>query len=442
MRKFGVLSTVLILLSVVPNHAAGSVKYNVTDLGNLGYSSYPAAINSAGQIVGTSYADSAQSEASAFLYDASSTGLKTMVALFGAGNYGNTANGINDSGQVVGSVLNDYAGEYQQDAYTGNINTLAFTSLSFNSTGVINFHGGYTGSRTAANAVNNNGDVAGTVVLPGDSANTTYGFTCSPSSNSGSIFPRPDLAFGSGIVASNNGINDSGIYVGSIATSSTGVPLAYYYNPAANFGSGSIFQINTPLDTSSTSYYATANAINDNGQVVGGGLMSTTGNYSLNAYRYDIFGAGTMIDLGALGTGNYSEAQGINSTGEIVGYSYLSATNLLSGGPTGPYHAFVYNSGGSMTDLNSLIPSNSGWDLEEATAVNASGWIVGYGINSAGATDGFLLTPVSEPATIALLLAGAACLLASAGWHRRTRAAGRASGTPSPLRARVNARNV
>ena len=37
---------------------ASSPYYTVTDLGNLGYSSYASAINSSGQIVGTSYVDS------------------------------------------------------------------------------------------------------------------------------------------------------------------------------------------------------------------------------------------------------------------------------------------------------------------------------------------------------------------------------------------------
>ena len=74
-----------------------------------------------------------------------------------------------------------------------------------------------------------------------------------------------------------------------------------------------------------------------------------------------------------------------------------------------------------MTDLNSLIPSSSGWTLESANDINDSGWIVGVGLNPSGQTDAFLLAPVPEPSTVALLLAAAllAGLLPAAGLARQ-----------------------
>jgi probable HAF family extracellular repeat protein len=55
-------------------------------------------------------------------------------------------------------------------------------------------------------------------------------------------------------------------------------------------------------------------------------------------------------------------------------------------------HAFIYTNG-KMTDLNTLIPANSGWELDTASAINDNGWIVGQGsIN--GQYHGFLLTPI------------------------------------------------
>jgi hypothetical protein len=44
-----------------------------------------------------------------------------------------------------------------------------------------------------------------------------------------------------------------------------------------------------------------------------------------------------------------------------------------------------------MTDLNSLIPPDSGWDLVSAVAVNDIGQIAGYGFHYR--THAFLLTP-------------------------------------------------
>ena len=42
------------------------------------------------------------------------------------------------------------------------------------------------------------------------------------------------------------------------------------------------------------------------------------------------------------------------------------------------YHAFIY-SAGSMKDLNTFIPKNSGWVLDDATGINDAGQIVGSG---------------------------------------------------------------
>jgi len=50
-----------------------------------------------------------------------------------------------------------------------------------------------------------------------------------------------------------------------------------------------------------------------------------------------------------------------------------------------------------MTDLNSLLPSGSGWDLLDAAAINNAGDIVGTGINPDGVEHAFLLTPPSVP---------------------------------------------
>jgi hypothetical protein len=56
-----------------------------------------------------------------------------------------------------------------------------------------------------------------------------------------------------------------------------------------------------------------------------------------------------------------------------------------------------------MQDLTSLLDaSGAGWSLEFAIEINDSGQITGVGINPAGMTHAFLLTPVPEPSTLAL----------------------------------------
>jgi probable HAF family extracellular repeat protein len=146
--------------------------------------------------------------------------------------------------------------------------------------------------------------------------------------------------------------------------------------------------------------------INNSGQVVGN---SETSGGPAHAFLYS--GNGPMQDLGTLLGGTSSHATGINDSGKIVGYASTSDNP----------HAFLY-SGGSMTDLNSLVDLDSGWTLEQANAINNIGQIVGMGRNAAGQGFAFLLTPIPEPSTLALLGAGAVGLLLFV-WRRRRRAA-------------------
>ena len=74
-----------------------------------------------------------------------------------------------------------------------------------------------------------------------------------------------------------------------------------------------------------------------------------------------------------------SEAYGVNSFGEVVGYAQdqnmaLRAFKYLPGG------------GGTMIDLNTLLPPNSPWVLTKAQSINEVGVVVGYGTSSGRAT--------------------------------------------------------
>jgi probable HAF family extracellular repeat protein len=165
-------------------------------------------------------------------------------------------------------------------------------------------------------------------------------------------------------------------------------------------------------------YPTFANAINDAGAITG---FSETG-----AGRHAFLGSGTsgMIDLGTLPGGTQSFGNAINSGGVVVGYS---DSNLgphafwavpgemhdLDPGSNRSTHAFGINSNGvvvgkiltggnglafrwtaatGVQDLNTLIPSNSGWILHSAQAINDFGWIVGLGFYQ-GRFHAFLLKP-------------------------------------------------
>ena len=141
-----------------------------------------------------------------------------------------------------------------------------------------------------------------------------------------------------------------------------------------------------------------AMAVNNQGAVVGNASLAD--GYQ-NAFL-DV--GGLMTGLGTLAGGS-SYAYSINDSGEVVGYSWS---------PDDPNpRAFLYI-GGRMLDLNSLIPTNSGWVLEEAYGINANGDIVGSGLYN-GQLSAFVLhdppAATPEPASLPVLAAALALLI-------------------------------
>jgi probable HAF family extracellular repeat protein len=80
-----------------------------------------------------------------------------------------------------------------------------------------------------------------------------------------------------------------------------------------------------------------------------------------------------MTDLGTMGTDPCSRALMMNSHGQIVGTTIAVCGELST-------HAFLWENGGPMIDLNTLIPPNSGVLLNEADNINERGEIVASGL--------------------------------------------------------------
>jgi probable HAF family extracellular repeat protein len=68
----------------------------------------------------------------------------------------------------------------------------------------------------------------------------------------------------------------------------------------------------------------------------------------------------------------------VNSRGQVVGTSESRDLCLI---PTGE-HAFLWEHGGPMVDLNTLIPAGSSLQLTFAVAINDRGEIAGFGVQS------------------------------------------------------------
>jgi probable HAF family extracellular repeat protein len=147
-----------------------------------------------------------------------------------------------------------------------------------------------------------------------------------------------------------------------------------------------------------------ANAVNDNGQVVGeaestveltvklGGRVLSVGSPH-HAFLWQPRSG--MQDLGTLG-GKVSGAYGINDAGQVVGWADTKS---------GLSHGFLY-SGGTMIDLHTTIDLALGWRIcpvgsNDKFAINDSGQIAVSGKNQTGPARAFLLTPVpKEPSPI------------------------------------------
>jgi len=112
------------------------------------------------------------------------------------------------------------------------------------------------------------------------------------------------------------------------------------------------------------------NWITDAGDVMGqADLPGPSGSQNHHAF---LWRNGVKTDLGSLGSSSHGE--GINSQGQIVGrYRIAELENPRQ-------HAFLWENGGPMVDLNTLIPPNSSLELEEGGNINDRGEIAGRGV--------------------------------------------------------------
>jgi len=94
---------------------------------------------------------------------------------------------------------------------------------------------------------------------------------------------------------------------------------------------------------------------------------------------------GVMIDLGTIPGDSCSNAYQVNASGQVVG---TSESRELCSIPTGE-HAFLWENGGPMVDLNTLIPAGSSLQLTFAVAINDRGEIAGFGVPAGCAPQDF-----------------------------------------------------
>ncbi|HRB97013.1 MAG TPA: PEP-CTERM sorting domain-containing protein [Nitrosomonas sp.] len=387
--KYKRITTLLAGISMASIPAVGQAGWSIVDLSNNVGGRYGKVIdlNDSGQVIGV-FEDSDRN-AHPFITGSDGFGMTGLDTL-GRDNF--TPMGINNSGQVVSMMYNaDYGSPHTVITGSNGVGATDLGSL-----------GGHFYAWTRG-GINDSGQLAGQFGSGGEE----HAFITGPN---GVGFT--DLgALPGGYISIVNAVNNSGQVVGSSYTTNgwNGWALTTHAFITGPNGVGM-----TDPGTLGTAYRSDAADLNDSGQVVGQ-FGSSTG---FGAFITGTNGVG-MTDLGTLG-GLHSNATGINDSGEVVGRGQAA---------DGDFHAFLFSHGG-MTDLNLLdVMVATGWMDIEVLDINNNGQILGNAYDANTSTDhGFLLSytpdtifdpqpyvpsspivpisPIPEPQTYAMLLAG------------------------------------
>ena len=330
--------------------AAQTISYTVHDLGTLGgATSQATAINRLGQVVGNSTIASGQQH-----------GFRTAA--------NSSINLLTDDLATLGGV----------ETYAADINSLGqVVGRSMLGTGI--FHGFRTAPNTFINA------------------------------------RTDDLGTFGGLSSDASGINDSGQVTGGADTSDNR-PHAYRTAPnhpidGDTLDVGALAPVSgipgTPFGTVIPTYGL---RINNSGNLLGvirgqdvgpgypQGFVYQDGTFTALAIAgHGVFGGINDRNQFVMSTDVLSIVWN-NGTPTLLCFCWLLAVNnsgqMVGGTPRGSECcdlALLY-SDGNFYALNSLIPANSGWVLNAATAINDRGQIAGYGVIN-GQTHAFRLDP-------------------------------------------------
>jgi probable HAF family extracellular repeat protein len=352
--------------------SAHAQTYTFTDLGRAsGVASAAAGINNAGQVVGL-YADGSNQNHAVAWIDGQATELGSASTMWGYGGFTNpwgvsgSAISINDAGQIAWTSREERAMLWNQGVAT-DLGTLG-------------------GAQSQARGINEAGQIVG-------QAQNSDGAWRAVAWRNGQA---TELSAPAGSPSwQANAVNGSGQIVGAGVRTSDHTVQPVMWNQG----------VATNMDAPWThSYQITAYGINDAGLAVGSTKVPNDVDY-YRAILWNQDGTGTLLDMPQ--GFEASEAKGINNAGQIVGF-------MMAPGSMSPDFRAATWINGQVVDLNSLLPASAvaeGWVLQGANAINDAGAIVGQAYNTkTGVTDGFVLTPVPESSTFAMLLLGLGAL--------------------------------
>jgi probable HAF family extracellular repeat protein len=293
------------------------------------------------------------------------------------GTFGGTfgqANAINDRGQVVGFATNTIPTPVSIAAFGCDVDLPVPTeSRAFIwDGGDIHDLGTLGGTDSCAVSINERGQVAG------------YSFT--DTSSNPPVHPflwhhgtMSDLGTLGGTFALTNALNNKGEVAGLSFLAGDSV-----CHPSL-WRRGQIIDLGTLGGENGI-----AESLSDAGEVVGEADLSGASGPCFNgpqAHHAFRWRHGVMTDLGTQDDDPCSLAMSINAGGQVVGASTDCTTFQ---------HAFIWEQGGPMVDLNSFVPASSNLTLTVATLINDRGEIAAQGVFPNGDTRAILLIPCDE----------------------------------------------
>ncbi len=370
--------------------AFAATPYHLTDLGTIsGFPDLtPMSVNVVGgnvQIVGIAQT-SDYTDADAWYWTASTGMVNLQTQLSSAlGSVDSEADCVNRYGQIVGGYNNVYNAETPGTTEgNGFVYTIGGTPTQVVTPGNTNPNGQLPNNFyiVGAYGVNDSGIACGTGGIGIDPTSKGYTYSISTSTLT-NIAPVND----SNPTNYAYKINNNGWVAGWGTTTSRIFDMEAY--------NGSTWSdLGTLAGKTST-----ARGIDSNGDVIGESPNASNKRQPVYVPYTGGGNWGTMVNLftagsNSSGTLTAGSTAGINDMGQIVGYEYVSQVPTNS-------TAYLYGTAAaSGIPLSNLVANLGGWTLQEATAIDNHGDIVGLGTDSTGATKAFLLTALPGDANL------------------------------------------
>jgi probable HAF family extracellular repeat protein len=353
---------------VAQERSSFQVRYSLKILGALGntFDSEAHGLNDRGSVAGQSFLP--DNTLHAFFSRKGS--IADLGTLGGPDSFVDVANHtVNDKDVVVGysetSTPDPNAENFCNPFFTNNLVCLAFAWEN----GVMMPLPTLGGTNGQALGINNRAQIVGQAEGPNPDPCSPFALEVSAVIWRNGQVEQVLPPFG-GSAAVANAINDNGDAVGISGCNATGIFYAV------------LWQHGNPINLGSLggTFGNFAYDINNKGQVVGQSDLPGD-----NFHDPFLWQDGVMNDLGNLPGLPNGVAIGINNRGQVVGFSQDA------NGDENTAVAVLWENG-TMTDLNTLIPSCSPLFLMEAAAINDRGEIAGWGRLSNGDIRPFLLT--------------------------------------------------